>query len=57
MECCLHNKKGLEPASGTSIKLSGEGDCYECIYDSENNKNCKKFYPITIVTFEVIEDK
>jgi hypothetical protein len=50
---CLHNKKGLKPKPGSSIKLDGEGNCYECDYDPENNKNCKKFYPIIIKVFEV----
>ena len=54
---CLHNKKGLKPESGSSVKLDGEGNCYECDYDPKDNKNCKKFYPIMIQIFEVIDDK
>jgi len=52
---CLHNKKRQEQRPGDSIQLKGEGNCYECDYDSKNNKNCRKFYPITIQTFEVID--
>ena len=53
IKICLHNKKGQKQRPGDSIKLDGEGNCYECDYDPENNKNCKRFYPITIQTFEV----
>jgi len=57
IKTCLHNKKGQKQRPGDSIKLDGEGNCYECEYDPENNKNCRKFCPITIQTFNVIEDK
>jgi len=53
---CLHNKKGLKLKPGDSIKLHGEGNCYECIYDPENNGNCIRYYPIKIQILGV-EDK
>jgi len=56
IKICLHNKKGQKQRPGDSIQLEGEGNCYECDYDPENNKNCRKFYPITIQTFEVIDE-
>lgn len=55
---CLHNKKGLDQKPGDSIKLHGEGNCYECDYDVEDNKNCRKFFPVTkFGVFDVIKDK
>jgi len=46
----------LKVRSGDSVKYDGEGNCYECDYDPEDNKNCKRFCPITIQIFEVIEE-
>lgn len=53
---CLHNKKGQKPRSGSIIKLPNEGNCYICTYDPVRNKECKKFYPITINEFNVKEE-
>jgi hypothetical protein len=53
MKQCLHSKKGIEPEAGSSIKLHGEGDCYNCEYDPEENKNCRKFYEIEIKVCDI----
>ena len=38
----------------TNTRLPGQGDCYECTYDPENNKNCKLFYPVEVLTTEIV---
>ena len=49
---CLHSKKGQEPKE-LGIKAEGVGDCYTCEYNPEENKNCKKFYEITVTIIDI----
>lgn len=46
---CLHNKSGAEQKS--FMPVPGIGNCYKCTFNKEN-KNCKKFYPITVRIME-----
>jgi len=38
----------MKPEAGSSIELPNEGNCYECEYNPEENKHCKKFYEVEI---------
>jgi len=53
IKICLHNKKGQKQRPGDSITLKGEGNCYECEYDPEHNKNCRKFFEIEIKIYDI----
>lgn len=50
---CLHNRAGQVPDRRDLVnyKVEGEGDCWNCTYNAEENKNCRKFFPITITTY------
>lgn len=50
MEICLH--QFIRPSEFPHVEVDGVGDCSKCIKD-ENNKNCKKYCPIHIKTFEL----
>jgi hypothetical protein len=42
------------PSNSTKIKMDGVGDCEICIPHNDN-KHCRRYYPITITTFEIKE--
>jgi hypothetical protein len=50
---CLH--QFIRPKSEVSLS-DGSGNCSKCIKD-EKNKNCSRFYPIKIKTFDVERKK
>ena len=46
---CLHNKSGqVRTYKDLVMKIDGEGNCWDCTYHPEENKGCRKFYPITL---------
>jgi hypothetical protein len=49
-EICLH--QFIRPS--LYIKIDGVGDCRYC-ESHVDNKYCKRYYPINIQTFEVLE--
>jgi hypothetical protein len=51
---CLHSKKGRKRRE-FAIKEEGVGNCYDCDFDLENNKSCRKFYVITITIIDIEE--
>jgi hypothetical protein len=50
--CCIH--QFMRPKRNFYISIEGVGDCRICTPDKENKK-CKRYFPITVVTFEVGE--
>jgi hypothetical protein len=51
---CLHQI--FKPDNVTSIPVEGMGNCQICKTD-DNNKNCKKFFPITELQEFSVEKK
>ena len=47
---CLH--QFVRPKSVLKITVPGCGDCSKCT-PCENNKNCIRYCPITVVEYEV----
>ena len=51
LERCINQI--FRPKSDIGIIIEGAGNCYTCRYDSSNNKKCKHYYPIKIMTYTV----
>ena len=52
MKICLHQV--FRPQGKNYSRPHGVGECSECKYDPEKNKECKKFSPIN---FEVVDNE
>jgi len=48
---CLHSRSDQIPTYKDipGYKEEGEGDCWNCTYHPEENKACRRFYPITLI--------
>lgn len=53
MKLCL--RQWIRP-KGPYINIEGVGDCRICTQHNDN-KYCKCYYPITVTTYEVKENK
>lgn len=53
MKRCLHQLK--RPDRKDLSKQSRVGECSDCEFDENENKKCKKYTPINIEVFEVID--
>ena len=51
IERCLHQV--FRPKQTYMSLKEGYGDCSTCLYDPENNKNCKGYRPIPVYFFTV----
>jgi len=48
--CCIN--QFIRPADDLYIPIEGVGNCMICTVD-EDNKLCKRYYPIAVATFEI----
>ena len=51
LERCINQI--FRPEVDVGIINKDSGNCYKCTYDLRNNKKCKDYYPIKVMTYKV----
>jgi hypothetical protein len=54
MKICLH--QAFRPERKNLSNPPGVGECFDCEYNPEENKNCKKYVSINIQIVDLFEE-